>query len=183
MDKSVLVLITGMAGSGKTTFAQFFQEYGFKVLIMGDIIRRLAEEMKMDLDSASLGKVAEEIRIKEGGGIVAEECLKIIKKEQYLRVVIDGIRSLDEVEVFRRDYSFKLIALHASPKTRFERLVARGRSDDADQEKIMIDRDLRELRFGVGSAIAMADYMIVNEGSIQDLRKKFEELITCLSPR
>ncbi|MBS7620439.1 dephospho-CoA kinase, partial [Candidatus Bathyarchaeota archaeon] len=105
---------------------------------------------------------------------------KIIQKEQYLKVVVDGIRSLDEVEVFRRVHSVKLISIHASPGTRFKRLSARGRSDDANQEKIMIERDLRELRFGIGSAIAMADYMVVNEGSIQDLRKKFEELMECL---
>lgn len=174
------MLITGMAGSGKTTFAHFFQERGFNVLTMGDVIRRLAEERGMSLDSASLGKLAEEVRREEGEGVVAEQCLKIIKKEEYSRVVIDGIRSLDEVEVFRRDYSSKLIAIHASPGTRFKRLSVRGRSDDADQEKIMIERDLRELSFGVGSAIAMADYMIINEGSIQDLRKKFEELSKCL---
>lgn len=174
------MLITGMAGSGKTTFAQFFQEHGFNVLTMGDVIRRLAEERGMSLDSVSLGNLAEEVRRKEGEGIVAKQCLKIIKKEEYSRVVIDGIRSLDEVEVFRRDYSSKLIAIHASPRTRFKRLSVRGRSDDADEEKIMIERDLRELRFGLGSAIAMADYMVINEGSIQDLRRKFEELSKCL---
>jgi len=178
--KPVLILITGMAGSGKTTFAQFFKEHGFKIITMGDVIRRLAEGRGMSLDSAALGKLAEEVRKKEGEGVVAEQCLKIIKKEQYSKVVVDGIRSLDEVDVFRRVHSAKLIAIHASPGTRFKRLLSRGRSDDANQEKIMIERDLRELGFGVGSAIAMADYMIVNEGSIHDLKKKFEELSECL---
>ena len=44
-------------------------------------------------------------------------------------VVIDGIRSIPEVEVLKKAGHVKLLAIHASQETRFKHLVDRGRSD------------------------------------------------------
>jgi len=89
-------------------------------------------------------------------------------------VVIDGVRNIEEVGYFRKKLGkdFILVAVHASPETRYRRLMERGRKDDStDLEKIK-ERDKRELRWGIGEVIAMADSVVVNEDSLTELEKR-----------
>jgi dephospho-CoA kinase len=166
-----------MPGAGKTTLARFSEEFGYDVVAMGDIIRDIASEKGLEPTPQNLGRIAEEIRAREGGAAVALRCVENLKGDESGLVTIDGIRSLEEVDVFRKRYDAVLIAVHASPATRLDRLMKRRRSDDTVNREAFSNRDLRELGFGLGSAIAMADHMIVNEGSIGDLRTAFEELM------
>ena len=42
---------------------------------------------------------------------------------------------------------------------------------------MLVLRDLVELSFGIGDVIALADYMIVNEGSIEEAYKSAREIL------
>jgi dephospho-CoA kinase len=121
-----------------------------------------------------MGMVMRELRQKYGASAVAELCLLALG---YTPpgvagpaigfdgdvVVIDGIRSMAEIEIFRRAGHVKLIAIAASPGRRFGLLTRRGRSDDpSDVERFNI-RDERELSIGIGNAIALADEVVSNE--------------------
>ena len=65
-----------------------------------------------------------------------------------------------------------LLAIHASPQTRYKRLVQRQRSDDPTDFEAFMERDKRELGIGMGSVIAIAAYMIINEGTKAHLNHK-----------
>ena len=56
-----------------------------------------------------------------------------------------------------------IVAVHASPRTRFSRLSTRGRRDDPKSWEEFVARDMKELGFGIGDVIALADVMVVNE--------------------
>jgi len=173
-----LILITGLSGSGKTTLTSHAEEHGYRVTTMGDVIRDLAREKGLESTPHNLGLVAEGIRRDGGDNAVAERCIEKLKRAQASKIVVDGIRSLDEVEAFRNAFNdIVLMAVYSSPRTRFFRLKRRGRSDDPEDWKAFYQRDIRELGFGLGSAIAMADHMIVNEGSLEDLKQAFESLM------
>ena len=97
---------------------------------------------------------------------MAKRCIPRIQSLPNRDVIVEGIRNLAEVYEFRRHFpGFKLIAIHASPTTRFHRIFNRNRSDDSMNWQTFVKRDLREIEVGIGSAIALADYAIVNEGS------------------
>ncbi|MFQ6053579.1 MAG: AAA family ATPase [Candidatus Bathyarchaeia archaeon] len=177
MPRRRLILITGMPGSGKTTVARFFEELGYRVQTMGDVIRVLAEERRLEPTPRSIGSIAEAIRRDEGEAAVARRCIEKLSREEPARVVVDGVRSLAEVEAFREAFDVVLVAVHASQRTRFNRLRERGREDDPKDFETFAERDRRELEFSMGSAVAMADCMIVNEGSLRDLRRAFEALM------
>lgn len=180
MARRRLILITGMSGSGKTTLAEFFDEKRYRVIAMGDVIRNLAKKMELEPTQIVMGKLAEKVRRDGGDAAVAYECIEMIKDEPDGKIAIDGIRSLDEVDAFKAEFDATLVAVHASPKTRFERLRARGRSDDPDDFNSFMLRDRRELSFGLGSAIAMADYLIVNERGIPEFRREMEKMLEYL---
>jgi len=172
-----LILITGMSGAGKTTLAGMFEGEGYRVITMGDVIRGLAAERGLEPSPDVLGAIAREIRREGGDAAVAERCVEKLKKMLGDAFVVDGIRSMSEVDVFGKTLDVALVAVHASPETRYRRLRGRGRTDDPGDREAFHKRDLRELGFGMGWAIALADHMVVNEGTIGDLEQAFKGLL------
>src|SRR5207249_4371996 len=65
-----------------------------------------------------------------------------------------------------------VVAVHASPRTRYERMLRRRRTDDAGSIEAFRARDLRELSWGLGDVIATADVMLVNEGTLEEFRRQ-----------
>jgi len=110
--------------------------------------------------------------------VVAKKCIPKIVSANTDVVLVDGIRSLNEIQEFKKSFpQFVLIAVHSSPETRFGRLFRRKRSDDPSEWEVFLERDLRELSVGQGNVIAMADYMIVNEGTLDEYRAKIQEVL------
>ena len=72
------------------------------------------------------------------------------------------------------------MAIHASPKIRYERLVKRQRADAPANIGEFDERDNRELSWGVGSVLALADHIIDNTGSLEDFHRKSAELMRSL---
>ena len=176
MEVRKLLLITGMAGSGKTTLSQIIIDSGIRVITMGDVIRDIAKRQGVEPSTENLGVIAKKIR-EESPEAVAVRCIDLLYTMDPGLVVVDGIRSLAEVEAFEEAFDVILIAVHTSPLSRFKRLTRRGRSDDPESWEEFRERDRRELDFGIGEAIACADIMIVNDDGIDSLKKSFEAVM------
>ena len=174
-----LILVAGMPGSGKSLVSQTAREMGIPVYTMGDVVRREVRRRGLEPTPSNLNRVARELRQLYGPRVIAERVLEEIKEGPRAEVVlVDGVRSLEEVEVFRSYAPVVIVAVHASPKTRFERLRARGRPGDPRSWEEFVARDSMELGFGLGSVIALADYMLVNEGvSIDEARRLARSLL------
>lgn len=174
----IVIGVTGMPGAGKDTFRKIVQEYGFPVIVMGDEIRAEAARRNLEPTPENLGKLMLQIRAEEGPETLAKRCVPKIKALNARVVIVDGLRSPHEVREFKRVFSrFKVVAIHASPKTRFKRLLNRGRSDDPKDWETFYMRDQRELSVGLGEVIATADYMIVNEGTMEQLGREIKRVI------
>ena len=178
MSGKKVVGIAGMPGAGKTLAAKIAKQMNFEVVVMGDVVRGEARKRGLTPSPENLGKLMIQMREEEGEAVIAKRCIPKIEKAKSELVVIDGIRSLHEVEEFRRFFpNFIVLAVHASPKTRFERLFKRKRSDDPEKWATFLERDMRELKVGLGHVIALADYLIVNEGSKAEFEEKVKEFL------
>ncbi|MEM1550828.1 MAG: AAA family ATPase [Candidatus Bathyarchaeia archaeon] len=176
--QSIVIGIAGMPGAGKDTVKEIICRYGFPVIVMGDEIRAEAARRNLTPTPENLGRLMVEIRAEEGPDAVAKRCIRKIRDLDADVIVVNGLRNPEEVELFRREFpSFRVIAIHASPRTRFKRLLKRGRSDDPKDWATFCSRDRRELSVGLGNVIAMADYMIVNEGEIEELEREVKMVI------
>ncbi|MCX6654654.1 MAG: AAA family ATPase [Candidatus Bathyarchaeota archaeon] len=176
MARRRLILLTGMAGSGKTTLSGIIRESGLRVITMGDVIRELANQQGLESTPENIGRLAAEIR-KDGADAVARRCIVMLKNGPDGLIVVDGIRSLAEVDAFKDEFYVVLIALWASPLSRFKRLTRRGRSDDPKTWEEFKERERRELGFGIGEAIASSDYLIKNDDGISGLKPAFDEIL------
>jgi len=178
MREKIVVGVAGMPGAGKATVKEMVERLGYPVVVMGDEIREETRRRGLGLTPENVGMVMLKLREKEGPAVVAKRCLPRIEKAKGKVVVVDGIRSLHEVNEFKRHFpNFTLIAIHASPETRFQRLFQRKRSDDPEGWETFMERDLRELSVGLGSAIATADHMIINEGTKAQLDRRVRDVL------
>jgi dephospho-CoA kinase len=164
-----IVAITGMPGAGKSTAAQALVAKGWRRVVMGDVIREETRSRGLPEDAKHTGEVMRDLRRQYGEAAVAELCLKSIRRSGAEKVVVDGIRSVAEVQAFRNAADVLLIAVHASRSRRFSFLRDRGRSDDPDSYEMFQKRDDRELEVGIGNAIALADEMVSNEHASPDV--------------
>jgi dephospho-CoA kinase len=177
-EKKLVVGITGMPGSGKSLAVRVAKEKGYDVVVMGDVIREEAEKRSLDPNPQNIGKIMLELRYMEGTNIIAKRCIPKIETAKQQKVIIDGIRGLKEIEEFREHFpSFSLIAIHSSPETRFKRLHKRRRTDDTGNRDVFNERDMRELSVGLGSAIAMAEHVIVNEEPLGIVKDKIKKVL------
>jgi len=179
MNASKLVIgLTGMPGSGKSLVVQEMKEAGYDVVSMGDVVRAETVDRGLELNPANVGKVMLELRAQSGDRVVAEKCIPKIEQRQNARIVVDGLRSYVEAECFMKHFSnFTLITVHSSPQTRFERLSRRGRSDDPKTWEVFHERDMRELSVGIGYAIALAEYVIINNSTEDALKVEVAEVL------
>ncbi|MEM3701979.1 MAG: nucleoside monophosphate kinase, partial [Conexivisphaerales archaeon] len=170
--------ITGMPGAGKTTVANYISSRGIKSLAMGDIIREKAKEMGYGAGKEGQKMVVRELREIGGKDIVAKLTLEKMVKMDLEKVIIDGIRSMHEVELFSSHFKVILLAVHASQVRRYEFLSKRGRTDDPHKIEDFKERDKLEIELGIGNVIALSDLMLVNEDiSLSELRVQTEKLI------
>jgi dephospho-CoA kinase len=168
-----------MPGSGKSIVAERAASIGYRVIGMGDIIREEAKSRGIEESPRSLGALMLRLRREEGKDVVAKRCLS--RAQGGGPSIIEGVRSLDELNFFRQNASIYLVAVHASPATRFQRLLKRGRADDPRDYETFQKRDKRELDVGIGSVIALADSILINEGSVRDLRQSAMKLFRGIS--
>ncbi len=159
----LIIGITGMPGAGKSTAAKELGKSGLNVVAMGDMIREETRRRNLYPDDKNMGSVMRELREKFGTSAVAELTLRSVRSMNVETIVVDGIRSMAEVELFRVNNDVKVLAIWASPRRRFELLRARGRTDDPLTVESFNSRDERELSIGIGVAIAMADNVVSNE--------------------
>lgn len=173
MTSKTVIGVVGMPGSGKSVVSTLARELGLPVVVMGDIVREEVTRRGLSPTPENVGKVMLEIRNDFGDVVVAERCQPQIESYDSPVVLIEGIRSWKEVEFLKEKYpSFQLITVHSSPETRLKRLRKRMRSDNSKDQDLFDMRDRRELEVGIGSAIAIADHVFVNEDDLEAFRNE-----------
>lgn len=176
---------TGMPGSGKSEAMEVAKARGHPVVRMGDLIWEEVERQGLPRDAANVGRVANAMRQSHGKDVWAKrtaERVRQVAKGQRL-VLIDGVRSHEEVQTLRGElgHDFVLVAIHTDPDHRFQRMARRGRADDSTDPALLKVRDERELGWGIAQTIALADEMLVNDGSLDRFRTKVANLLDRLA--
>ncbi len=187
----MIVGITGTISAGKGKTAEFFKEKGFKHHSFSSTIRAIAKERGIEITRKNLSRLGDELtKEKPDGSIIADKILEKIKEERKKgasKWVLEGIRKPQDIKVFRehefdnRKMRFILIGVDAPLEIRFERLRRRGRHGDPETLEEFKKIDEKENKGKAGQQIdrcmAMADYIIINDGTIDELKKKTEKII------
>jgi len=177
-----VVSIVGMAGAGKSEVAKVFEESGFIRIRFGDVTDEEIKKRGLELNESNERYIRELLRKEHGMAAYAKLNLpRIDEVSKYSDIVIDGLYSWEEY-TFLKTYcgeDFYVVAVWASPGTRYIRLTARLNRHLTAEEAA--SRDKTEIEnTNKGGPIAMADFTIVNESSLENLRKETRRIISRL---
>lgn len=182
-----ILAFVGAPAAGKTVAAAVANEMGIPVITMGDVVRGELQRRKLSLSDANAGRVANELREREGMDAIARLCIPRIKdiaaKEwesaEKPVIVIDGIRGIAEVETFKKEFGtdFILVRIEAPLTLRYNRIKTRGRGDDLLTIEEFKEREEREKRWGMGEAMEKADTVVKNEGSLEEFKEEIKRIL------
>lgn len=173
-----LIGLTGTNGSGKGEAAAFFKSHGYSYFSLSDIIRHELTQEGREVTRDNLIQKGNQLREKHGADTLARRVMAQVTGNS----VIDSIRNLSEIEYFRTEESFILLAIDAPVEIRYERVKLRGRDESVKTLEEFIAKEEEEMtRMEKGqqlkACIEAADYRLTNEGSLDDFFKKLEKFL------
>ena len=177
-----VVAIVGMTGSGKSEVAKLFSSKGYTTVRFGDITDKAVRQQGLPLTEENERPARERIRQEQGMAAYAK--LSVPRIDNALKnsnVVVDGLYSWEEY-ICLKDYygeKFMVVAVWASPEDRYRRLGSRKIRPLTIEQAVSRDRAEVE-KLNKGGPIAMADFTILNTGSMSDLKKQVERIIARL---
>lgn len=185
-----IIFIVGMTGSGKSIVSDELVANGFGFVRFGQIVLDKIKEEGLEVSEENEKKIREGLR--KEYGMAAFATLNIPKFDELLKkgnVVGDGLYSWSEYKVLKEKYSdvMSVIAVYAPPEVRYKRLVNRSVDNDEQQrfrattKEQSKARDYAEIEnIEKGGPIAMADYTIINTGTIEELKQKVKEILSMI---
>jgi dephospho-CoA kinase len=176
--------VVGLPASGKGEFSHIASTAGIPVIVMGDMIRKEVQKAGLEPNDTNFGATATRLRAEQGMDAIARLCVPEIQNLTSPLVLIDGIRGDSEVTLFRKNFpGFTLIRIDSSFEKRLARITARARSDDFTSADALRNRDERELGWGLGNAMKMADLDICNEGTLDEFARRVQALLEDLGQK
>ncbi len=177
-----IVVLSGLPLSGKTTYAKIIgPKYNMPLYETGTEVLEEVTGRGYDFTPENIKLVTDECK-KISDSFFTERLIKKIDKlpEDVPGTFISGIRAVSEVEILRKHYgddNVFVIAFHTSMKTRFKRLNNPDRIEETKGAKAKEDallrnfdnflaRNKKELGYGVGDVIALAEYVMSTENEI-----------------
>ncbi|MEA3513896.1 MAG: AAA family ATPase [Nanoarchaeota archaeon] len=181
----MIIGLTGTLGAGKDAAAKFFMKNGFSYHSCSDIIRNECKKRKIPRDRDNLIKMGNGLREKYGPEILAKMIIerKIAGNEKDILVV--SIRNPSEVEELRKQKDFVMIAIDAPIELRYKRITARQEPRDhvsfdkfkqQEENEMAGDENMQQLN----KVMEMADHKIINDGTLEQLQYKLEDLLDYL---
>jgi dephospho-CoA kinase len=182
MDGMKVVSIVGMAGSGKSEVARLFRDRGFATVRFGDITDEAVKRLGLPLTEENERPVRERLRREHGMSAYAELSMpRIDAALKNSNVVVDGLYSWEEYSYLKDHYhdDFIVVAVWASPKTRYQRLGKRKVRPLTLEEAA--GRDYAEIeKLNKGGPISMADFTVLNDDYREGLKEQLDRIIAAI---
>lgn len=177
LSKIKLIGLTGTNGAGKGEVAAYLKKKGYAYVSLSDIIRDELKRRGLEPSRDNLIACGNELREKYGPDVLARRAAEKITGP----TVIDSIRNSKEVEYLRSLGNFILIAVDAPVEIRFERAKKRGRNESAStleefKQKEELEKSNQENGQQLDACMKLADITIINDGTLEELWHKLEEL-------
>jgi len=183
--KNKIIAIVGMPAAGKTVTTDYMLKKGMKKVYFGDCTFDEIEKQGLEINHENEKKTREFLRKKHGPGAFA--ILSMPKVEALYKkgdVIIESMYSWDEYKMVRDKFgdALTMVTIFANPKLRHDRLAKRVEYKNGKKRVFTLDeaqdRDIVQLEnLFTGGPIAIADHVIVNESTFDDLYKGVDQMI------
>lgn len=175
------IVFTGMPWSGKSEAVDIAKTMNIPVVRMGDFVWDEIKQRNLPLNPETVGRIGSQMRNDRGLDIWAKRTVEHIKKlNQQSLVIIDGARSIDEINFFKTVFKndLVLVAIVALDSVRHARALIRNRKDDSKDINDIKERDKREISWGIDTLIKSADVVFENNDGLDEFHRKIEDLLS-----
>ena len=173
-----IIALVGLAGSGKSSAVEYLTEKGFPKIYFGGVIYKAMDEAGIEKTWDNQQQFREEIRRREGKDFVIKRVIKnihdLINAGQN-KIVLDGLYTWSEYKFLKHEFPGQVVVIAiVTPKyLRYQRMAKRIERPMQPHE--VDQRDWSEIEnLEKGGPIAIADYFIINDGSLEQLRQKID---------
>ncbi|NPA86930.1 MAG: Glu-tRNA(Gln) amidotransferase subunit GatE [Candidatus Diapherotrites archaeon] len=162
-----VIVITGPPASGKDTVADLLVKKGYRKLDFSDVLKELfvEERGREPRDKMELTDYAAEVREKRGRDVLARIIAEKLGDGKHALV---GARSPEEITFLRKRFPVVVLLVDAPPEIREQRRPG------------SLERERKEEVLGLKEAVEMADVVIVNDGTLEELEEKVNYFLSNL---
>lgn len=173
-----IIALVGLAGSGKSSAVEYLTEKGFPKIYFGGVIYKAMDEAGIEKTWDNQQQFREEIRRREGKDFVIKRVIKNIHdlvNAGQNKIVLDGLYTWSEYKFLKHEFPGQVVVIAiVTPKyLRYQRMAKRIERPMQPHE--VDQRDWSEIEnLEKGGPIAIADYFIINDGSLEQLHQKID---------
>ncbi len=165
-----------MCGSGKSEAVKFFEEHGYKKVYFGAVVMEEMKRLGLEVNEANERQTRENLRKEFGMGAMAVK--SVDKIESFFKegnVVIESLYSWEEFKIVKEKFgeAFKLLTIYTTKDLRYARLLKREIRPLTNEESESRDKSEIE-KLDKGGPIAFTDYLVVNDGTLEELNNKLK---------
>lgn len=181
-----IIGITGTLGAGKGTVVEYLKtKYGFEHFSARTLITKEISNRGLEVNRDNMTEIANELRATHHPAYIIEELFEKAKSANQ-NSVLESVRTVGEIDLLRKKGEFYLFAIDANQRARYERIIARKSSTDnitldkfvADEEREMDSEDPNKQN--LRACIELADFKIINDGSLEDLHSQIDKVMESL---
>ncbi|MBO0368517.1 hypothetical protein GIB23_15630 [Pseudomonas putida] len=173
-----IIGLVGPIRAGKTTVSHYLAErYGYTIASNSDLLREILNKISVPPSRDNLGALGNSLFHIFGNDLIARYRLENLHLG---RIVVDGIRYSEELELYRENTQFRLLGISACAGNRFLRALE-GSHEMKDVELTREKFDglaLSRSELDVPELLDQADRIIVNNSSKSQLLLQIDQVIT-----
>ncbi|MCP5045972.1 MAG: AAA family ATPase [bacterium] len=177
----IITALVGMCGTGKSVAAKYIENHHyFQSIYFGGFVLEEVKRRGMEINSANEKTVREELRKQQGPDVMAKLAQERIHDylSQGSNVIIDGLYSFSEYTYLKEKFASQLviIAIHSAKKIRYQRMSVREVRPLTPRQ--VDERDFFEItNIEKAGPIVIADYHVVNNGSVGELEQQLKAIL------
>ena len=180
----MIIGIAGVIGGGKGTVVEHLMSKGnFTHYSSSDLLIKILEERGEVVDRDGMNRVANELRAEDPAGVPAENFKRYEAEDGEGDAIFESIHSVPEAD-FIKSVGGIVLGITADPDIRYERIVKRGSVKDGVTKEKFIEQQKREEagstdpnKSNIFAAIAQADFIIENNGTVAELHQKVDAIL------
>jgi dephospho-CoA kinase len=179
MNKAIIGF-AGEIASGKDTAVSYLKEkHGALTFKFSACLRDILDRMYLGQTRENMQTLSTILRKNYSQDLFSKVIAKDVQASDKELIVIGGVRRQTDIEHLKNIPGFKLAYIDADEKIRYERLIKRSENPD-DQTKTF-EQFQKEAQAETENQIRdlkdIADVVIDNNGSLEDLYKQLDKLL------
>ncbi len=175
----LVVGLAGRIGSGKSVAGRYIaRKYRGEIFRFSDVLSDILNRLSLDCSRDNYISLGSALRDSFGNGVIAQALKLDILRSGARVAVVDGVRYPEEAEMVRSFEKSIIVYIHADERVRYERTRARGeKAEGGESYEQFLAHDSAETERLIEEVRKMADIVIDNSGSVEELYAKLDEMM------